>query len=168
EVASALEYLHGQLPPIVHGNLCARNILIDDKGNALLSGFSLSHIDYEEPLKGAIIVEGGQFRYLAPEVHLFDSEKSFHTTPASDCYAFAMTILGLATLDKPFAEYQNEYAAANAAGKNQRPQRPLRESFGALDEAIVDMLWILLTEMWAHNPADRPSMRVVVSRLIAL
>ncbi|KAF8300165.1 kinase-like protein [Clavulina sp. PMI_390] len=165
DIASALEYLHGLLPPIVHGDLHGKNVLIDAEGHALLCDFGLSRIKHEITRSATNIQEGGKLRYLAPEVlQLLDTNQSFRTTPASDCYAFAMTILELATLQKPFSEYKNEWAASNMAKLGVRPQRPAQEKFGALSDQTVDRLWALLTDMWAHDVAGRPSMQHVLIR----
>ncbi|KAF8283398.1 hypothetical protein DL93DRAFT_2046789, partial [Clavulina sp. PMI_390] len=79
-------------------------------------------------------------------------------TLASDCYAFAMTILELATLQKPFAEFDNERAAFSAAENGIRPERPAWGMFGSLSEQQVDLLWALLMDMWGKDPSRRPTM----------
>ncbi|KAF8294459.1 kinase-like protein, partial [Clavulina sp. PMI_390] len=139
-----------------------KNVLIDAEGHALLCDFGLSRIKHEVTRSATTIQEGGNLRYLAPEVlQLLDTNQSFRTTPGSDCYAFAMTILELATLQKPFAQYKNEWAASNAAKLGIRPQRLAQEAFGALSLQTVDNLWQLLTEMWNHEAHERPSMHHV-------
>ncbi|KAF8307229.1 kinase-like protein [Clavulina sp. PMI_390] len=163
-VASALDYLHVMKPSIVHGDIHSSNILIDAKGNGLLSDFGLARIKHEKTRSKTSILEGGRYRYLAPEV-LMDGVDKFRTTPESDCYAFAMTILELATRQKPFAEHDDEFAALNAAQKGDRPKRPPLEVFGELGEKRTNRLWELLTTMWDPNAAKRPSMHVVNRRL---
>ncbi|KAF8310704.1 kinase-like protein [Clavulina sp. PMI_390] len=168
DIASALKYLHGLLPPIVHGDLHARNILIDAEGNGLLCDFGFSRIKHEETRSETHIAQGGKLRHLAPELLLPSEAASFRTTTASDCYAFGMTILELTTLQKPFAEYPNEWAASNAAQRGLRPRRPPPGNFGALSDATVDLVWILITDMWDHEAPNRPNMPVVLTRLIEI
>ncbi|KAF8294454.1 kinase-like protein, partial [Clavulina sp. PMI_390] len=157
-IASALEYIHGMLPPIVHGDIHSWNILIDAGGQGLLCDFGLSRIKHEQTRTATGIFEGGKLRYLAPELFLLQPGQSFRSTPASDCYAFGMTILELATLQKPFVECQNQQAASTAAGKGLRPEQPPADAFGALGDSKVTILWRLLEEMWAHEPTNRPNM----------
>ncbi|KAF8306169.1 kinase-like protein [Clavulina sp. PMI_390] len=164
-VAYALEYLHYMVPPIIHGDLHARNILVDAQGNALLCDFGLSRIKHEQTRSATNIVEGGRYRYLAPELLSPSAEYKFRTTPASDCYSFAMTILQLVTLEKPFAEYKYESGAFHAAERGLRPQHPPLEAFGTLSELIVDLLWTLLTYMWDHEENKRPGMDTVAYRV---
>ncbi|KAF8313252.1 kinase-like protein [Clavulina sp. PMI_390] len=166
-VASAIDYLHQLRPPIVHGDIHARNILIDADGNGLLSDFGLSRIKHEQTRTATNIVEGGKYRYMAPEL-LSSLDRKFRTTPASDCYAFAMTILELATLEKPFAEFENERAAFAAAEHGVRPQRPAQEKFGGPNAEAADLIWALLTEMWDEQPGKRPTMYMVNCRLVAV
>ncbi|KAF8313210.1 kinase-like protein, partial [Clavulina sp. PMI_390] len=159
-IASALSYLHQLRPPIIHGDLHARNILIDISGNGLLSDFGLSRFKHEHEVTRTAtnITEGGKYRYMAPELLSSSPSHKFRTTPASDCYAFAMTILELATLQKPFAEFDNERAAFSAAEGGVRPERPGLGAFSSLNEQQVDLLWALLTEMWEQDPSKRPNM----------
>ncbi|KAF8292334.1 kinase-like protein, partial [Clavulina sp. PMI_390] len=161
-IASALEYLHGMLPPIIHGDIHARNILIDAEGQGLLCDFGLSRIKHEQTRTSTGIVEGGKLRYLAPELL---ANCAFRSTMASDCYAFAMTILELATLQKPFAEYENERAASNAAEQGFRPKQPPMQVFGALGEQTVHMLWVVVSQMWDQEPANQPSIHHVCSKI---
>ncbi|KAF8292356.1 kinase-like protein, partial [Clavulina sp. PMI_390] len=170
DIASALDYLHVMNPPVIHGDLHGRNILIDDEEKGLLCDFGQSRIKHEQTRSITDITEGGKFRYLAPELlaNTTSAGYKFRTTPASDCYAFAMTMLELATLNKPFAEFENEQAAFHAAEQGYRPQRPPQEAFGELGEQQTDMLWALCTSMWDHDPAKRPSMHVVNIRIVEI
>ncbi|KAF8313209.1 kinase-like protein [Clavulina sp. PMI_390] len=158
DITSALCYLHQLRPPIIHGDLHARNILIDINGKGILCDFGLSRFKHEVTRTATNITEGGKYRYMAPELLSSSPRHKFRTTPASDCYAFAMTILELATLKKPFAEFNNEQAAFSAAQTGIRPERPTWRTFGSLSEQRVDMLWDLLKQMWDENPSNRPSM----------
>ncbi|KAF8307233.1 kinase-like protein, partial [Clavulina sp. PMI_390] len=153
-IASALDYLHVMDPPIVHGDLHGGNILIDAEGTCLLSDFGLARIKHEKTRSRTTIFEGGRFRYLAPEL-LADDVHEFRTTPKSDCYAFAMTVLELATLKPPFAEYEDERSVSSAVQSGTRPKRPEQDAFGDLGKAREKMLWTILTKLWAQNPARR-------------
>lgn len=78
-----------------------------------------------------------------------------------------MTILELLTLEKPFAEY-NEMAAARAAEKGRRPQRPTIAFPGIFITRVSDEIWSLLEMMWNQDAASRLSAGDVLKRLIII
>lgn len=123
-------------------------MLIDIGGNALLCDFGFSRIRHEVTRTHTRIREGGHLRFLAPELTL--GQEKFRTTQESDIYSLAMTFLALVTLAPPFAEYDREYAAMNAAHQGIRPQRP--EFF----KDTVDHLWCFMGRMWNQEPSERP------------
>lgn len=69
-----------------------------------------------------------------------------------------MTILEMATLQKPFAEYDNEMSASRAAERGIRPKRISGEDMGDLPKDADDALWALMGRMWCHVPEDRPGL----------
>ena len=139
-----------------------RNIVIDDDGNPLLCDFGLSRIQHEVTRTFTSVVAGGKYRFIAPELYS-GANQEFRTSRASDCYAFAMTILEMATLQHPFAEFDNELSACRAAERGQRPHRP--EDMGDLPSEAANTLWALLGDMWVHNPEERPGLDIVETRL---
>ena len=66
---------------------------MNDEGEALLSDFGLARIRHETTRKNTMRQEGGDSRYLAPE--LAYSADAFRSTKEADCYSFAMTIYEL-------------------------------------------------------------------------
>lgn len=138
--------------------------MIDDDSEPLLLDFGIARIKHEITRSKTQIVASGSFRYLAPELALAPSpDAKFRTSIASDCYALAMTILAIATLQSPFADYQLDFQALRAAEKGIRPVRPV--DLGGLSSNASNALWVLLTQMWAHNAAERPGLDLVQERL---
>jgi hypothetical protein len=74
-----------------------------------------------------------------------------------------MTFLALMTLAQPFAEYDREYAAMNAALNGIRPQRPELSTF---PKDTVDRLWCFMEGMWDKNSSERPIAGLFVDGLI--
>lgn len=137
--------------------------MIGDDSEALLVDFGLARIKHAVARLGAGLLEGGNFRYLAPELLAAKGPDSYKPSPATDCYAFAMTILQMATLDRPYAEFSHEVGAAFAAEKGQRPSRP--HDLGGLAPDSADALWQYLELMWAQDPSKRPRLDQVQIRL---
>ncbi|KIY67802.1 kinase-like protein, partial [Cylindrobasidium torrendii FP15055 ss-10] len=90
DVARGLEFLHGQDPPVVHGDIRGANILVTDKGTCCLADFGLSIVEEasssvyasSDGIKGAI-------RWL-PFNSTGESERR---RPSRDIYSFGCTII---------------------------------------------------------------------------
>lgn len=137
-----------------------KNILVDNDGKALLSDFGLASIRYESKNPDVDAVGWGSVRYLAPEV-LAGYQRL--PTCASDCYAFSMTLLQMATLEAPFAHETNLHIVAKQVCNGSRPA--CSKNVCGLSLIPADKFWTLLTDMWAHNPRMRPKLSHVASRL---
>ncbi|KAG8898475.1 hypothetical protein FRC01_010897, partial [Tulasnella sp. 417] len=113
ETADAVDYLHRE--SIVHGDIKANNLLINESGHVMLCDFGLAKSTYAQTstaLKGA-----GTFRWQSPE--LWDNAPR---TFASDVYAFSMTIVEVLTGLPPFSHLENEVSIILAVyQKDERP-----------------------------------------------
>ncbi|KAF9449644.1 kinase-like protein [Macrolepiota fuliginosa MF-IS2] len=145
-VARALEYMHKQSPPILHGNIKGSNILVDEAGRVYLSDIGV----YEAlSLPNQVDLE---VRWKAPEKLLNNQPHS----AACDVWSFAMTILEVFTRRQPFHEIAHEAVVIIVVAQGQRPARPPR--------ALMpdDILWQLLGQCWEVSPCDRPQIAQVV------
>ncbi|KAF8310782.1 kinase-like protein, partial [Clavulina sp. PMI_390] len=159
-ISSALSYIHNLTPPVVHGDLHGGNILVGPNSHGFLNDFGIARIKHEKTRTATHIEAGGHELFLAPELLRVALDK-WRTTAASDCYTFSMTILQLATLQRPFVELDTSWHADDAAMQGKRPNRPPLEVFNGLNAKTVDFLWGLLRRMWQHDPTKRPNMRIV-------
>ena len=93
QIAVALDYLHSE--GIVHGDLHAANVLIDENNNARVTDFGMSLISEASSYNYGSIHGGGATRWQAPE--LIDPEEygleSSRPTPPSDVFSFACTCI---------------------------------------------------------------------------
>ncbi|KAJ6471774.1 hypothetical protein C8R47DRAFT_1297139 [Mycena vitilis] len=85
DIISGLNYLHAA--NIVHGDMCGRNILINELGRASLTDFGLAGLVESEPTLGSS-TRGGSARWQSPELIAPPSGISFKRTTASDIWAF--------------------------------------------------------------------------------
>lgn len=74
-------------------------------------------------------------------------------------------MLEMATLKRPFVEFENEMSASRAAERGIRPRRCGEDMMGDLSSDAVDLVWALLGRMWAHDPKARPGLDAVEARL---
>jgi len=169
-IAEGLGLLHRHHPPIVHGDLRAANIFIDNKGNPLLANFSLYNIT--ETLNGAPLHFAQTLGYLddcrwcAPELlDPSEGDGSISLSPAADVYAFAMTALELLTGEPPFAHIRRGRPAKVLMEilRGERPRRPEGQIY--VERGLDDAMWALLRRCWADDYRLRPSISEVLERL---
>ncbi|KAF8323413.1 kinase-like protein, partial [Clavulina sp. PMI_390] len=163
-----LIYLHSRSPPVIHGDLHDRNILITAAGDALICDFGLSRIRHEVTRTHTTIRQGGRVRFVSPE--LSRGPDHFRSNEASDIYSLAMTIYSLGVGKKPLWNTELDKKAAKLAEQGMRPGFGIDsmddlETFGGLGAAPSWILWTLLRQMWKHEPTERIAVSAVRDHL---
>jgi serine/threonine protein kinase len=143
-IAAGLAYLHDHNPPIVHRDIKPENVLLDSNFRPKISDFGLSLV----LTPNAALHNQGTELYFAPEMLTHAQGKS--GSPATDIYAFGLTIWSLLAGQTPFERIENpgEYAIAG-----NRP--PLQ---GIPNERYV----ALLQRWWNQDEKQRGTMRDVL------
>ncbi|KAF3785110.1 Nodulation receptor kinase [Nymphaea thermarum] len=92
-IFAGLEYLHaGCRPPIIHRDVKARNILLNDKLEAKIADFGLSKICITEGTSHVSTVVAGTPGYIDPEYYSTNK-----LTEKSDVYSFGIVLFELIT-----------------------------------------------------------------------
>lgn len=160
DIANGLEYLHRH--NIVHGDLQANNVLVDEEINARLSDFGRAKILGEAGYSTSLVA--GCPPYMAPELFPEDEDLNINDlfTTMSDVYAFGMLAFEIFTGEVPF-----ESLKAKSHGQIMRRvlkgQRPLRSS--DKKSRISGTLWQIMENCWVTNPKDRLSAADIVQRI---
>src|ERR1700733_3160441 len=97
-----------------------KNILVSNTGHSLLCDFGLSRIRHELSLTSATIRQGGNNRFIAPEIS--PEKDDIRVNEQSDIYSLAMTIYALGTKSPPFKDVKPHHARRMAA-KGDRPSK---------------------------------------------
>ncbi|KDQ50776.1 hypothetical protein JAAARDRAFT_211486 [Jaapia argillacea MUCL 33604] len=156
QVAAALANAHSMSPPLIHGNVRGSNILIHWDEEPIVTDFGLRELNPQKDLSTAC-------RWLAPEI-LYPKGGPW-VPGASDVYSFGMTMLEVCTGSRPFKDISGDQVMLDVSS-GQRPKRPSHQD--CKNFFIADNLWNIITDCWKHDPADRPTMNTLYTRLYRL
>ncbi|CAE6345870.1 unnamed protein product [Rhizoctonia solani] len=158
QVAEGLAYLHGN--NVVHGDLKACNVLVNEEGEVKLTDFGLSVLE-ESALRFTASQNHceGTARWMAPELIKQTSPRCMET----DVYAFGMTVIEIMTEAIPFSDIDNNgrvmYIVAN---EGKTPPKPSRLNFNS---ARNDAWWLILLQCWDPSARYRPTIEQVLRGL---
>ncbi|KAF8838960.1 hypothetical protein BDN67DRAFT_932949 [Paxillus ammoniavirescens] len=159
QIAKGMEYLHGR--EVLHGDLKAANVLVDETGRCLISDFGQSEMKSEAYRLSGQPTPRGTLRWQAPELLLGDNR----LTNAVDTYAFAICcveILGMG--DLPWAMLDDRAVASLVLDKDQRPPLPKLGQYTNIANTSAS----LIQSCWDRDPDTRPSFVYIAASLAEL
>lgn len=146
EVCRGMDYLHKR--KIVHRDLKAANLLLDEHGTVKIADFGVARV-----LDGAGVMtaETGTYRWMAPEVieHKPYSEKA-------DVFSFGVVLWELLTGLVPYNDMTPLQAAVGVVQKGLRPPIPQN-----CPPPLADIMRLC----WQRDPVVRPSFEVLKVKL---
>lgn len=179
DISQGIAYLHSR--KVVHGDMKAMNVLIDDNGKAVLCDFGLSRVKADVTSHtarlGTAVVTGSR-NWMAPE-----RLTGGLVTKPSDIYAFGMVVyeVNLAFRCTWYLTlyYDKIYTNKNplshittysdflkrVVGADVRPKKPDEEEAPKL----CDDMWELARRCWTKDPLLRPTaecVRETISQLL--
>ncbi|KAJ7494311.1 kinase-like domain-containing protein [Mycena galericulata] len=165
-LAIGLAYVHSR--NVVHGDLKGSNVLISNKGDAVLTDFGLSRtLERHTGYTTSTYPAAGSLYWSSPELirPWFQIEETRVKTLASDVWAFACTVYELLTGTTPYASLlsQTVFRIAEAIDQHITPLTALPARPGQIPDRIL----AILERCWAPQPAERPSMAEVVEMMSA-
>ncbi|KAF9005051.1 kinase-like domain-containing protein [Cyathus striatus] len=160
QVASGIAYLHAFKPIVIHGDLKGGNILIDDKGFAIITDFGLSKVieEMSDCMHVGSSFFAGSMRWMAPEIVQLLVEDSDHAPPIttySDVYAFASVCLEIVTGQLPYPHRTNDCAVMVDI---MRGVKPCRGASCHIQVKNEEAFWAKLDECWTDAYTLRPTM----------
>jgi hypothetical protein len=151
-ISKGMVYLHDQ--NVLHGNLKASNVLVDDNGRFIISDFGQSEMKWEVSRRRGKPITDGMLRWQAPE--LLDGGKKLST--ATDVYAFSICcieILGMG--DRPYGDREDEIVEFRVRHQNKRAEIP--------STRITSLVEPLIQDCWVRDPEQRPMFTQVAATL---
>ncbi|XP_024395608.1 C-type lectin receptor-like tyrosine-protein kinase At1g52310 isoform X2 [Physcomitrium patens] len=169
-LAQGLAYLHDTLKPhVVHRDVRASNVLLDEHFDAHILGVGLSRLVLREATVGHTVI-AGTYGYLAPEF-VYRNE----LTTKSDVYSYGVLLLELITGRKPTvdgaepSDWQSTFEWATPLVQAQRFLELLDPTIQTIpDVAQIQCCVDLVYACTQHVPASRPRMSYVVHQLMQL
>ncbi|KAI5075617.1 hypothetical protein GOP47_0009693 [Adiantum capillus-veneris] len=176
--AQGLAYLHHDcVPPILHRDIKANNILLGARLEPYLADFGLAKFVLNSSYPQTVVA--GSYGYIAPEYGY-----TLSITDKSDVYSYGVVLLEILTGKRPVeAQLEAAEGGAAAAGRHlidwvhemRHCHHDVTEILdprlrGMPDPFIKEMLHALgIALECVHSlPAERPSMRQVVSLLVSI
>lgn len=153
DAALGILWLHSSNPQIIHRDLKASNLLLDDNLTCKICDFGLSQL---KP-RGKNLIDGsdgakGTPLWMAPEVMMGESFNE-----KADVYSFGLILWFLLTTKEPYEEFEDLDAFSRAIClQHVRPKIPEK-----CDPGLKD----LITRCWHSNPSVRPSFSEIVQRI---
>ncbi|KAF9445045.1 kinase-like protein, partial [Macrolepiota fuliginosa MF-IS2] len=160
DIINGLSYLHDK--SIVHGDLKAANVLVNEIGRACITDFGLSRLLTEKTfaITNATSSMGGfSSRWTAPE--LLEAPQA---SRAGDIWAFGSVCYEISTRLLPFHDCQVESQVIRRLLAGDLPTRPQGDPITDMDK-IDDEIWDLMNRCWAQQPDDRPSCLQILHQL---
>ena len=162
DISFGLVYLHECVPPIIHRDLTARNILISDKCQAKIADVGVAKaVDIRAQQAAAHTTNPGQMYYMPPEA----LEEAASCTPKLDIFSFGH--LALYTVNQEFPVVAYRVTQTSSMQRQGIIERAKRQK--ALDTVGKGhCLYPIITECLFDNPDQRPTTRDLNSRLCML
>ena len=147
DVAKGLHFLHTQNPPVVHRDLSARNILLDESGRAKIGDLGESRLKTAAYFRTK---QPGAVPYMPPEA--LDADACYDEK--IDIFSFGVLMLEIATQQSPNPGLQN-------IGSNQEKER--RQKVLACLPAKHPLERLILRCL--NNAPERPTAAEVLKEL---
>ncbi|KAF7362871.1 Kinase-like protein [Mycena venus] len=161
DASRGLLYLHSK--GIVHGDLKAANILVDNAGAGVLCDFGLSRVKADMTSRTrqreSENIGPGSRNWMSPELWRGSLPRK-----SSDIYAFGMTIYELFSKEIPLGHILPQDLRHLVVEEDLRP-----DILGIDDKPVMPLnAWAITVKAWAKNPEERPAAGALCDMLVQL
>ncbi|XP_066271023.1 uncharacterized protein [Branchiostoma lanceolatum] len=150
EISLGMTFLHRQIPQILHCNLTAENVLLDDEFHVKISGFGSTALMLQTGTSMPVFTP----IHASPEVLENSSNEYFVLTTKVDVYSFGVLLWEIMTREKPYEGIEDVVALIyRVVTKGLRPDMTQVPK----DSPEEDTVSQLMQKCWSQLPEDRPS-----------
>ena len=153
QIANAMNYLHSNDPPIIHGHLTPNNILFNSKNEPIISDLGFHCL---KKYCKFMIGYANKNEYTAPEYLEEKSNVVENARMAADIYSFGMIVWELITEMKPFKTLAKEDLVNKVVIEKSRPKIP---------DNIPSEISHIIRACWQHEEDKRPSFGKILKLL---
>ncbi|KAH9011512.1 kinase-like domain-containing protein, partial [Lactarius hengduanensis] len=147
EISNGMEYLHNR--GVLHGDLKAANILVDNDVRCVISDFGQSEMKSEVYRISRVSQPRGTLRWQAPEL----MQGAQALTPEMDVYAFAICCVEILTMGAlPWPLMDDDAVRHFVLNENMRPSLPP-------SNLVNGQLMSVIRASWDTVPSNRPSFK---------
>ncbi|KAF9023560.1 hypothetical protein BDZ89DRAFT_1069806 [Hymenopellis radicata] len=154
EIAKGMQYLHSK--GVLHGDLKASNVLVDDEFRCVITDFGQSEMKSEAFRLSGTPPPHGALRWQAPEIMMGLGG----LTAAVDVYAFAMTCVEILSMGRiPWLYSSDDTVRHFVLKENSRPLIPITPYTKPGQPPVLQEL---LRHCWHHESKLRPDFATIV------
>ncbi|KAF8607090.1 kinase-like protein [Ceratobasidium sp. AG-I] len=154
-IFSGLNYLHSHTPPIVHGNINAGKIFIDNNGSAIVGEFGLAVSTMEFPHLVPAVSHTGLVRWLSPEM-FGGREQIVRPTIYSDIWSLGCTLFEVVAGKLPYFQYKHDVKVTQRILSGDLPGTREDTVLPTSHPAGWEPVWEVIDACWCPTPPLRP------------
>ena len=155
DVAAGLHYLHEQSPPIIHGNLSSRSVLLCSNNRAKISDLGTIQILNHIPVQ--MKTDPEMLCYMAPEAYV--GEPKYNT--AMDCFSFGILMIHTLCAKCPIPDCPQPFDVTDPESKQPLNQYDMYISTIYCKHPLLNLIHTCLEE----NPRNRCDMLTILKAI---
>ena len=156
QIGLGLRYLHSRVPPIIHGRLSSKKVLISKgmEAKIIYVGAIVKAVAHKS------IMQSFETNFMAPETLEMAATIDRKCGKSTDIFSFGCITLHTFSSSKP------SYCVVNKFITRVLPTSELlKRNIQHLDKAVEDIILPQIVSCLKHNPSERPSINKVCDHL---
>ena len=159
QIGLGLRYLHSRVPPIIHGKLSSKKVLISKGMEAKIA--YVGTIVNTRNTSTSHVMENFEMGFIAPEIASRATRK--HEDKEVDVFSFGCIMLHIFSSTKP-----SYHVISKAMIRSLTTSENLKRNIQHLEKAVEDIIVPQIMCCLKHHPSNRPSVIEVSDQLETL